>query len=88
MSLFAAAIAHETLEVMPVSTLLTGQYGISDVCLSLPCVIGRAGILRVLEPELSEAEMAALRQCAQKIRELIEAARQDRADQNVNISAK
>jgi L-lactate dehydrogenase len=72
-TMIAAAVASDTHEVMPVSTLLDGQFGIGDVCLSLPCVIGRRGILRVLEPELSASEVEALRQSAQVVRTMIDA---------------
>jgi L-lactate dehydrogenase len=71
-TMIAAAVASDTHEVMPVSTLLDGQFGIRDVCLSLPCVIGRRGILRVLEPELSAGEVEALRTSAQVVRGMIE----------------
>ena len=67
------AIRNDTHEVLPVSTLLEGQYGIADVCLSLPCVVGRQGVLRVLEPDLNEEEIAALRASAAAVRQVIEA---------------
>ena len=35
-------------QVLPVSSLLTGYAGISDVCLSVPSVVNRAGVLRML----------------------------------------
>ena len=70
-AMIVEAIVHDTHEVMPLSILMQGQYGIRDVCLSLPCVVGRAGVLRVLEPDLSESEVAALRQSADVVRSAI-----------------
>ena len=70
-AMIVEAIVHDTHEVMPLSILMQGQYGIRDVCLSLPCVVGRAGVLRVLEPDLSESEIAALRQSADVVRSAI-----------------
>ncbi len=70
-TMIAQAIVDDTREVLPVSTLMRGQYGIHDVCLSLPCVIGRRGVLRVLEPELSDEEVTALRASAATIAGLI-----------------
>ena len=46
--------------MLPVSTLLTGQFGIRDVYLSLPCILGADGVDRVLVPVLSDSERAAL----------------------------
>jgi L-lactate dehydrogenase len=58
------AIIRNERAVLPVSTLLEGQFGIQGAYLSLPCVIGREGIVRVLEPELDPGETAALRASA------------------------
>ena len=54
------AILRDEHTVLPVSTLLTGQYGISGVYLSVPCVIGRIGIERVIDIPLDAAEQAGL----------------------------
>ena len=40
--------------VVPVSTVMQGQYGYSDVAMSLPCVLTRDGISRVIELPLDE----------------------------------
>lgn len=66
------AILYDENHVFPVSVLLTGQYGIKDVCLSLPAVVGRTGIKRILEIDLSDEETEKLRQSAKIIRETIE----------------
>jgi len=54
------AILRDEKAILPVSTLMTGQYGIADICLSLPCVLGAAGVERVLTPMLTAAEQAGL----------------------------
>jgi L-lactate dehydrogenase len=54
------AILRDEHAVLPVSTMLTGEYGISGLSLSLPCVLGAAGIERVLTPDLSGDETASL----------------------------
>ena len=54
--------------ILTVSSLLRGEYGISDVCLSLPCVVGRAGVLRRIAVNLAEDELAALRASADAVR--------------------
>ena len=54
------AIMRDEHSVLPVSTLLTGQYGITGVYLSLPCVLGRAGVERVIAIPLNDVEHAGL----------------------------
>lgn len=66
------AILYDENHVFPVSSLLTGQYGLKDICLSLPAVIGRTGIKRVVEINLTEDELEKLRKSAKVIRETIE----------------
>lgn len=63
-----AAIANDAHAVLPVSTLQRGPLGISDVCLSLPTVVGRAGIERVIEPRVSDEEATALRKSAEVLK--------------------
>ena len=50
------AIVRDERTILPVSTLLTGQYGIRDVCLGVPCVVGKNGVEEILEIPLSETE--------------------------------
>ena len=54
------AILRDERAVLPVSTLLTGQYGLTDLCLSLPCVLGSGGVEQVLTPDLDPDEHLAL----------------------------
>lgn len=54
------AILRDEKTVLPVSTLLTGQYGVSDIFLSLPCVLGAGGVERVLTPAITGEEEAGL----------------------------
>jgi L-lactate dehydrogenase len=66
------AILRDQRTVLCVSSVLTGQYGIHDVCLSLPTIVHRAGVERVLELELNAEEEAKLRHSAQVLRQTIE----------------
>jgi L-lactate dehydrogenase len=61
------AIIRNEHVVLPVSTRLTGQYGIADLYLSLPCILGATGIERVLTPDLSADEKASLMASASAI---------------------
>ena len=65
------AILRDEKVVLPVSTLMTGQYGIADVCLSLPCVLGAAGVERVLTPDLTAEERTGLLASADTLRKAL-----------------
>lgn len=58
--------------VLPVSTLQQGVYGIRDVCLSVPTVIGCGGVREQLEIRLHAHEASAIRNSAKVLRETID----------------
>ena len=64
----ARSIVGETKEVLPVCAWTTGQYGIEDVYVGVPARLGRGGVEEIVELELEEAELAALREAAEGIR--------------------
>lgn len=66
----AEAILRDHNTILPVSTLMTGQFGINDICLSLPAVVDRGGVEVVLEPTMADAELAALQRSAMVLREV------------------
>lgn len=66
-----SAIVRDESSILPVSTLLTGQYGIEDVSLSLPCLINRHGIARVLEIPLNADEKKRLQSSAEALRRVL-----------------
>lgn len=70
-ALIIESIYLDSLRTIPVSTLIDGYLAEHNVCLSVPAVIGRQGIIRVLQPELNEEEQQAFRTCASLIREQI-----------------
>lgn len=59
------AILRDQSTVLSVSSRITDYYGIQDVCLSLPTVVGRSGVERVLRLEMNAEELAGLRRSAQ-----------------------
>lgn len=67
------AILRDQNTILTVSTLLTGQYGISDICLSLPSIVDHDGVEVVFEPPLSADELAALQRSAQVLKETVRA---------------
>jgi len=64
----AQAVLRDERSILTVSSLLTGQYGISDICLSLPCVVGRRGVEKVIPIKLTPDEENALRRSAEAVR--------------------
>jgi L-lactate dehydrogenase len=66
------AVALDSKRVLPVSTVQTGCYGIRDVALSVPTVVGRQGAEKTLEIELWPKETQALRRSAGVLRETLD----------------
>lgn len=62
------AIAGATDEVLPVAAWCTGEYGIDGAYVGVPARLGPAGVERIVELELSDAELAQLRAAADGIR--------------------
>jgi L-lactate dehydrogenase len=71
MARIVEAIVRDQKTVLTVSSLIEGAYGIEGVCLSLPAIVGRGGVERVLRLELDPEEEERLRGSARKIRESI-----------------
>lgn len=70
-TLIVKSIVRNTRNTMPLSTDVAGFYGIEDVCLSLPVVVGREGIHRRLPLQLSESEQASLKRSADRLKEIL-----------------
>lgn len=63
------AILRNEHGVLTVSTLLDGEYGLRDVCLSVPCIVAQSGIEKIMEGRLAADELQALQASAAVIRE-------------------
>jgi len=59
----AAVLGDERVE-LPVVAVLDGEYGLGDIALGVPAVVGRKGIVKVVEYDLPEEELACLRRSA------------------------
>lgn len=68
----AQCIVRDERSVMPVSVNLQGLYGVEDLCMSVPAVVGRDGAEKVLEIELSREERSAFQKSAQTLKEVAE----------------
>ncbi len=60
-------IACDQKKIYPCSTYLEGEYGLNDICIGAPVVLGRNGIEKVVEIELNDAELAHLKQSAEGV---------------------
>lgn len=66
------SIVRDQNRVLTVSSLIDEVFGVKDVCLSLPAVVNRMGITRVLKVPLNEAEQTQLQTSAQTLRGVID----------------
>ena len=65
------AVLRDERSILTVSTILKGQYGLNDTCLSIPCIVGSKGIERIVETRLTDDEYNALMRSAGVIRSAI-----------------
>jgi malate dehydrogenase len=63
------AIVKNKRQVIPVSTMLDGEYEISDICIGVPAIVGRNGVEKIIELELNELESEIFRKGAISVRE-------------------
>jgi malate dehydrogenase len=61
-------VAEDSGAVLPVCAWVDGQYGISGVYLGVEAEIGASGVCAVVERDLTEEELAALRKAAEAVR--------------------
>ena len=71
-ALIVEAIGANTHSVLPVSTLIDGYLGVRDVCMSVPAVVGREGIIRTLPVDLNAQEAELFRHSAGVLRKVID----------------
>ncbi len=62
------AIVCDQKKMMPCSSLLNGEYGLTDLCIGVPVILGKNGIESIVEIELSEAEQAHMKLSAEGVR--------------------
>jgi malate dehydrogenase len=62
------AIACDSQKMFPCSALLEGEYGLNDLSIGVPCIIGKNGIEKIVEIELSEAEKIKLHESAEGVK--------------------
>jgi len=58
------AIACNQMKMFPCSTLLEGEYGLNDLCIGVPVILGRNGIEKIVDVELNDAEKEHMQESA------------------------
>jgi malate dehydrogenase len=65
----AEAIVNDQRRILPCAAWLQGEYGMKDLFLGVPCKLGRRGLEKVIEVQLTPDEKAALQKSADAVRE-------------------
>ncbi|MBV9785205.1 MAG: malate dehydrogenase, partial [Acidisphaera sp.] len=71
----AESYLRDKKRVLPCAAWLSGQYGVKDLYVGVPVVIGAGGVERIVEIELDAAERDAFTRSCDQVKELIEASR-------------
>jgi L-lactate dehydrogenase len=75
----ARAILLDQRKLLPVSTLQTGAYGMKGICMSVPTIVGRNGVLKHVEVDLWPREIQGLRKCENTLKETLSTVKQQTA---------
>ncbi|MDE6808585.1 MAG: malate dehydrogenase [Muribaculaceae bacterium] len=62
-----AAVLHDQKKLISCSALLDGEYGESDLCIGVPCILGKGGIEKIVEFKLNEEELALFHKSAEAV---------------------
>ena len=62
------SIACDQKKMFPCSVLLDGEYGLSDLCIGVPVILGRNGIEKIVEIDLNDSEMEKLKESAEGVK--------------------
>ncbi len=63
------SIIHDEKRVLPCAAWCAGQYGIQDMFVGVPCVLGKNGMEKIIELKLTESELGLLKASADHVRE-------------------
>jgi malate dehydrogenase len=70
-AIMADAVLRGRNRVMSVSTYLEGEYGLSDVAIGVPCVLGKDGVERIIELKLDSESKTAFRESASTVKDAL-----------------
>lgn len=61
------SILNDYKRMIPCSVLLEGEYGLNDLCIGVPCIIGAEGVESIVDLQLNEREQQQLNESAEKV---------------------
>ncbi|MUP46743.1 malate dehydrogenase [Gramella sp. BOM4] len=62
------AIACDQKKMFPCSALLEGEYGLNDICIGVPAILGKDGLEKIVELKLDDAEIAKMKESAEGVK--------------------
>ena len=62
------AIACDQKKMFPCSALLEGEYGLNDICIGVPVILGKDGLEKIVEIELTDAEKAKIKESSEGVK--------------------
>ena len=65
------AIVRNEKSILPISSMMNGEYGISNVALSMPAIVGKNGVETHVPLEINEQETANLQKSAKTLQEIL-----------------
>lgn len=64
----AQAVLRDEKQLLPCAAYLKGQYGLDDIFMGVPCILGKDGVEKVVELDITDAEKASLHKSADEVR--------------------
>ena len=71
-SFLVESILNDSKRIIPCSVYLDGEYGQSDLCIGVPCIIGKNGVEEILDLDLNDDEKLKFKNSADSVREMNE----------------
>ena len=69
-SLLVEAIVRDEKKLMPCCVYLEGEYGLTDICIGVPVIVGRNGWEKIVDYKLNDEEKAAMMKSADAVRSM------------------
>lgn len=66
-----SAIIRDEKTILTLSVAVSGEYGLNDMCIGLPCLVGKDGVEKILEIPLSEDELKRLEESAAALKKIV-----------------
>ena len=64
------SILNDQKKIIPCSVMLNGEYGLNDICIGVPVIIGKSGVEEIIEINLTDIEKEKLHQSADSVKQM------------------